>query len=89
MNEKQKKNLKIVAFVMVGMLLFPPFHDFYNAGAGSSGEEFLGYGFIFSPPKNGTITGALDKGLLIIQLLVVSVVGIIAFKLRSTNLPKE
>jgi len=74
MNEKQKKILKIVAFLIIGMLLFPPFHTVWK---GSEIPE--GYSFIFYPPRGGAI---VDKEMLLIQLLVVSAVGGIAFIIR-------
>jgi len=80
MNEKQKKILKIVAFAMIGMLLFPPFYEDW----GQHGGKSLGYNLALSPPKDGSI----DKEMLLIQLLVVSAVGGIAFALRRDLPPK-
>jgi len=71
MNGKQKKVLIIVAFVILGMLLYPPFHQIFKAGQVIG----LGYGWIFEAPSYATI----DIGVLITQWIGVLIVGAIAF----------
>jgi hypothetical protein len=62
MNKKQKIILVAVIVVVVGMLVFPPFHVTLLTGT----VENLGYGLIFSPPSfdylfrgNSGLTGFL------------------------------
>lgn len=76
MNEKQKKILTAVLFVIAGMLILPPFHVRLPNGATRS----LGYGFIFDPLKfSANYAASVDIGLLITQWVGVLLVGGIAF----------
>jgi hypothetical protein len=69
MNENQKKVLIVIGAVVLGMLLFPPFHY-----VGSLQEVGGGYSFIFNPPYNAMI----DIKTLFAQWIGVLIVGGIA-----------
>lgn len=70
MNEKQKKVLMVVGAVVLGMLLYPPFHMGYKG-------SYLGqgYSFLFNPPINSSV----DAGTLFAQWVGVLIIGGIAF----------
>ena len=63
--------------LMVGMLLFPPYHAKEENGAISN----LGHAPIFSPPIHGTV----DLAILIIQWIVLLVVGAVWLKLSGST----
>ena len=72
MNRKQKKALIAVAAVVLGMLLYPPFHVRWTEG-----RVFrTGYGWIFAAPSD---MGTVDIGLLITQWVAVLIIGAIAY----------
>ena len=71
MNQKQKTVLIAVAAVVVGMLLYPPFHWQGPGGRVSR----AGYSWIFNPPYDFTV----DIGLLLTQWIAVLIVGSIAY----------
>jgi len=54
------------------MLIFPPFH--LNGAGGRSGN--YGYNFILNPPD---FRAVVDKGLLLMQWLVVVTIGFIGW----------
>ena len=71
MNDRQKSVLIVAAIVVLGMLLYPPFHIIWTEGRviGS------GYRWIFNPPEYATV----DTGLLLTQWIAVLIVGAIAY----------
>lgn len=74
MNGKQKKVLIAVAAVVLGMLLYPPFHS-----VGPGGRVVgMGYRWIFAPPLYDR---TLDIGLLITQWIAVLIIGAVAYLL--------
>lgn len=75
MNKNQKIVLAIVSLVFLGMLLFPPFHQYFYR---NSHTRLMngGYSFIFVPPNRGCF---VNIGLLLIQMLVVAVIATIAW----------
>ena len=84
-DNKQKKLLMAVITVVVAMLLFPPFY--FRAANGVKLNK--GYAFLFSPPtlSNGILC-SVDVGMLLTQLLIVLIVGGIAFLLtKDASLP--
>jgi len=66
MNETQKKVLIAVAAVVLGMLLFPPFHLKVPQG-----DFSRGYHWLFAPPFQSTV----DTGTLITQWFGVLIIG--------------
>jgi len=82
MNKKQQIILKIVAFMMIAMLLFPPFHAAFITAPAA-----MGFSFILSPPQDDGRLSAIDTGMLLIELLVVCAVGGIAFVLHREQNP--
>ncbi len=72
MNEKQKKVLIAVAAVILGMLLFPPFHVTVTGGV----VVWNGYSWIFGPSDYPQAT--VNIALLITQWIGVLIVGGIA-----------
>ena len=83
MGEKQRGVLIAVMIVIVGMLLFPPFH--YNLPKGRSIN--MGYGWLFSPPSPGYYDGTatVNIGMLLTQWVGVLAVGAIAWFLFREN----
>jgi hypothetical protein len=72
MNKKQRAVLIAITVVIVGMLLYPPFH--WRGPKGQVGSA--GYSWIFDPPPDGLgILATVDLGLLVIQWLGVLIVG--------------
>jgi len=71
MNKVQKNVLVVVAIIVFGMLLFPPFQSIWSEGR----VYGRGYNFIFNPPLNATV----DVGTLLVQWIGVLIVGGIAF----------
>ena len=57
MNDRQKKALIAVGAIVLGMLLYPPFHEIRTGGRVDGG----GYRWIFASPDELTV----DIGLLI------------------------
>lgn len=74
MNNNQKRCLIAVGFVMILMLLSPPFHLEIPGGA----SRYHSYGFLFTPPLEGTV---VNLGLLLTQWVIVGSVGFIAWVL--------
>ncbi len=72
MNQKQKIVLTTVAAVVLGMLLYPPFH-WKGPGGRVVGS---GYHWIFAPPVWDV---EVNIGLLITQWIAVLIVGTIAY----------
>ena len=72
MNQKQKTVLIAVAAVVLGMLLYPPFH-WQGPGGRVVGA---GYGWIFAPPFDET---TVNIGLLSTQWMAALIVGSIAY----------
>ena len=73
MNQNQRIVAVAVAILLMGMLLYPPFHLVVDRGTFNRG-----YNFIFDPPE-GTATINIVQVLL--QMIVVGVVGGIAWYL--------
>ena len=70
-NEKQKRLLIAIAAVVLGMLLFPPFHIRMTGGV----VVWTGYSWIFGPYRGATVNIAL----LITQWIGVLIVGAIVW----------
>lgn len=70
MNSKQKIVSLCVVAVLLGMILFPPFHMVMQAGTLNEG-----FAFILDPPTNSTI----NVPQLSIQVIVVCIIGIISW----------
>ena len=81
MNKKQKTVLIAIAVVILGMLLYPPFH--WRVAGGQVGSA--GYSWIFDPPPSWTgVLATVNIGLLVIQWLGVLIAGgIIWFILKN------
>ncbi len=75
MNKNQKIVLISTAFLLLVMLLFPPFLITYSGGV----KYNLGYSFILSPPNDGT--GYVDVGALAMQFFVILFIGMSCFLL--------
>jgi len=76
-NKTQRFIIIIVAFFVIGMLLYPPF-QMVNNGA----ERNAGYSFITSPP---TKYATVNTSMLITQWIAVLLVGILLFFLNNSN----
>lgn len=75
LNWHQKAILVVIAAVLIGMLIYPPFHAQLPAGAVLN----LGYSWIFEPPTAPHpykhLVGTVNVGMLITQWLGVLLVG--------------
>lgn len=77
MNKKQKTILFIIAFILLGALLFPPFH----LNKGEEGDFNTGYSFILMPARNDL--SMIDAKALFLQYLFIVTIGcalLLAFK---------
>jgi len=74
MNKNQKIVMVVVAIVLLGMLLFPPFQIVAQRGTVNHG-----FGFILSPPNKGYATVNIAQ--LLTQMVVVGIVGGLAWSL--------
>jgi hypothetical protein len=87
MNKKQKRILIAITVIILGMLVYPPFHW------RGEGRIVLsaGYGWIFDPPSYYPSTlPTVDTGLLVTQWLGVLIAGgIIYFILRDCGKPGD
>ena len=72
MNEKQKNALIVVAVIIAGMLLYPPFHRVYLNGK-ITGRR---YDWLFDPLWSGA---TVDIATLLVQWVGVLIVGGIVF----------
>jgi len=82
MNDNQKKVIAVTAGLVVLMLLFPPFHHYYQNGV----EVNMGYAFLLNPPSRGYISGSVNILQLLIQWVGVGVVGgLIYFLLKGSE----
>ena len=80
MNTKQRTILLATAFVLIVMLLFPPFSRRFGQGVTVN----RGYSFIFAPPTGSDVNLAL---LALQYLIVVTVGGILTIALNSRQTP--
>lgn len=72
MNKKQKIALIAITVVILGMLLYPPFHWIGKGGEVGS----AGYSWISDPPRSmGGFLAKVDIGLLLTQWLAVLIAG--------------
>ena len=76
--------LKWSAAILVLMILFPPFYRALGQGKG----VFLGYGFIFDPPRAATVdvTTLLVQALFLFLVLAV-LIGLEIYKKRGASFP--
>ena len=77
MNKKQKAILFIFAFILLGALLFPPFH----LDQGDENDLTTGYSFILTPSKNDF--SKIDAQALFLEYLYIVTIGgalLLAFK---------
>lgn len=85
MNGKQRATLFLTAVTSILALFFPPF----QLQTPKNTIINLGYGLLFSPPKQGnTYPGMVNIDLLIIELFVVVLVGglfVMIFKGQKTD----
>ncbi len=81
MNKKQKRVLIAITVIILGMLVYPPFHWRAEGGIVTS----VGYGWIFDPPSpDSSVLPTVDTGLLVTQWLGVLIAGgIIWFILKG------
>lgn len=68
MNRNQKIVAVSIVLVLLGMLLFPPFHLVVREGTFN-----VGFSFIFNPPQKGT--AIINTSQWLIQILVVGIIG--------------
>jgi hypothetical protein len=80
MNASQKRILIAMIVIIVGMLLYSPFHVVANNGTIFN----MGYDWITDPPKRGYIAATVNVAMLLIQWVGVFVVGGLAFFLAKT-----
>lgn len=94
MNKRQKIVLLSAVVVIVGMLIYPPFHYRYASGS----VQNLGYGWLFDPPILGdrfanllnqspTYVGSVDVLMLIVQwvgAIIVAAVFFVVLKDKTT-----
>lgn len=79
MNKKQKAVLIAIMVVILGMLLYPPFHCIVGQRVWSAG-----YSWIFDSPESMGVLATVNVGLLLAQWLGVLIVGgIMWFMLKS------
>jgi hypothetical protein len=71
MNDKQKEVMGVVALIVVGMLVYPPYY--YEFGVGGSRMAQFGYNWIIH------VGGSLDAATLFMQWIGVLIAGGIAF----------
>lgn len=79
MNKKQKTILLIFAFLLLAVLLLPPFH----LDKGEEGDYNTGYSFILLPAKNNL--AKIDTAALFLEYLFIVTIGAalwVAFKDR-------
>jgi hypothetical protein len=69
MSKRQKQIVLIAVGLIIFSVIFPPF-DLRMPGGGTINQ---GYGFLFSPPRNGVAT--VNAGLLLIELVVVAILA--------------
>lgn len=81
MNKQQKLVLVGLIAVIIGMLLFPPFHIIGPNGFVSN----MGYGWIFNPPKPGYLSATVNISMLLLQWLAAVLVAVLAFFLVSES----
>jgi len=86
MNKHQTKLLIAIVIILVGMILFPPFHFICSEGLGKM-EFNLGYHFILNPPRYQGIkgSGSVNVTLLLVQYVFVCTVGTIIFFLLKNK----
>lgn len=73
-------NREILTSVWVAIamtLLFPPFLFEYPGG----GRASAGFGFLFLPPKRGSLSGFVDVPLLLMEWIAIVIFAVIAWKL--------
>lgn len=75
MNDKQKRVLFGTVAIVIGMLIYPPFHLVQANGV----ELNMGYGWIFDPPSRGYVTATVDVSMLLVQWIAVLVVSALVF----------
>ena len=83
MHKKQKRVLIAITVVILGMLLYPPFH--WRGGGGEVASA--GYSWIFDPPPSMSgLLATVDIGLLVTQWFAVLIAGgIIWFMLKDRS----
>lgn len=69
MNKKQKTIVFAISFLLVAVLLFPPFH----LDKGDEGDYNTGYSFILMPAKNDL--SKIDTAALFLQYLFIITIG--------------
>lgn len=77
-NSNQRIAIATFIVVILGMMLFPPFHI-----QGSAGEINLGYGFLLNPPEERNMAGSVNILLLLTQLLAATIVAFSSLILLS------
>lgn len=75
-NVRQRRVLAILAVVILGMMLIPPFYKHPVPGY----AQHIEYGFLL-----GSTQGRVEIGLLCMQFLTAFVVGMIAFMLCANR----
>ena len=80
MNSRQRNVLKVALAVLVGMFLFPPFHE--PVAQGVMGNS--GFSFILSPPESHfSFTPSVNAIQLVAQWLGVVIIGAVAYVLAQ------
>jgi len=74
MNSKQKIVLSLFVLATVVMMLFPPFQIMIRGT-----EMNMGYGFLFDPPKRGTLNASVNVPVLIAQWVAAILVGVVSW----------
>ena len=80
MNQKQKLVLYIFVFITAGMLLYPPFQITIRGT-----EMNMGYGFLFDPPKRGTLVASVNVAVLLAQWFAVALISGVLWILVNEN----
>ena len=80
MNLQQKIVLCIFVLVTAGMLMYPPFQITIRAT-----ETNMGYGFLFDPPKRGSLAASVNVAVLLAQWLVAALVSGVIWLLVKEN----
>lgn len=79
MNKAQKLILLITITIIVAMFVYPPFYVTSYNGVTVN----IGYGWVFDPPKGGSILGTVNTSMLLVQWVGVLIVGSLAFFLAK------
>lgn len=74
MSRSRTMVLLLTAIAAAIMLLFPPFE--IRLGAATLN---MGYGFLFSPPRQGSISASISLGVLVAQWAVLALLGFVAW----------